>query len=112
MLNSQGSISAHGTHAALVESGRLDAKLYQISPKAQGQRSKDTAGQASKPLPTGVAGPTENDIEELNRRTGDVSLYKYYAIALGWKISLGLIIAIFYNAVAGVFPRQLSIHHY
>jgi ATP-binding cassette subfamily C (CFTR/MRP) protein 1 len=51
-----------------------------------------------KPLPKGLLGPSANDIADLTRRTGDLSVYKYYLASIGWFWSLAsAATAIFYT---------------
>ncbi|KAE9378324.1 putative multidrug resistance protein [Stipitochalara longipes BDJ] len=46
------------------------------------------SGIAPTSLPKAFQGPSENDIVDLARQTGDISVYKYYLKSIGWKIAL------------------------
>lgn len=59
-----------------------------------------------KPLPKALAGPTAKDVDDLTRRTGDISLYKYYFASIGWKLSLLLLLTLILNTLSAYFPRK------
>jgi ATP-binding cassette subfamily C (CFTR/MRP) protein 1 len=62
-----------------------------------------------KPFPKALQGPSANDIADLARRTGDISLYKYYFASIGWKISLALLLTVCLNTLGSSFPRKLPL---
>jgi len=57
------------------------------------------------PLPKALRGPSANDIEDLTRRTGDISVYKYYFASIGWKLTSGLVLTVAINTLASSFPQ-------
>lgn len=48
--------------------------------------SSTTASPAG--IPKVLQGPSANDAADLARKTGDISVYKYYVKSIGWKIGL------------------------
>lgn len=58
-----------------------------------------------KVLPKGLSGPSANDVADLTRRTGDISVYRYYFASIGWKISIGLLLTVACNTLSTSFPR-------
>ena len=110
VLNAEGCIKTKGTYDELTNMGVLDAALFQTATNPEDRKNGTAAATGRKPLPAAVTGPSDNDIEDLNRQTGDFSLYKYYAASLGWAVSLGVLVTVMYNAVATAFPRKHASH--
>jgi hypothetical protein len=55
-------------------------------------------------------GPTANDVADRTRRIGDVSVYKYYLAAIGWKLGFWTVILLVLYTVTLKFARKLLIH--
>jgi len=49
---------------------------------------ENPSGTAPVSIPKAFQGPSANDIADLARQTGDISVYKYYLKSIGWKIAL------------------------
>jgi ATP-binding cassette, subfamily C (CFTR/MRP), member 1 len=75
------------------------------TPVRKEDQSKPSAAK-KKPLPKGLSGPSAIDVADLTRRTGDISVYKYYAASIGWKILLGLLLSVALNTLSAAFPRE------
>ena len=76
-------------------------------------QSKDeivpTNASSNEPLraaPKALRGPTASDAADLNRRIGDISVYKYYLNAIGWKSATISIITSVVNMFGARFPRK------
>lgn len=72
--------------------------------------TEDSPTRATKGGAKALQGPTLSDATDLTRRLGDISVYKYYLRAIGWKIvvldaSWGVLFALGSN-----FPRELTYH--
>jgi ATP-binding cassette, subfamily C (CFTR/MRP), member 1 len=111
VLNEDGTTKACGKWEDLRQSGVLNEDFIKSTlSKNQPQASEDgtrNEKKLSKPLEKIINGPSENDIADLNRQTGDIALYGYYARTIGWKISLGFSTAVAINSLATFFPRKL-----
>jgi ATP-binding cassette subfamily C (CFTR/MRP) protein 1 len=53
-----------------------------------------------------IRSATVNDTADLTRRIGDLSVYKYYLKAIGWKIALTIASACIVSSLATTFPRK------
>lgn len=74
-LRSQnGFVSRLVLHPELLESGKSEV-------------ASSTAVSAPS-IPKILQGPSANDAADLARKTGDISVYKYYIKSIGWKIGL------------------------
>jgi ATP-binding cassette subfamily C (CFTR/MRP) protein 1 len=51
-------------------------------------------------------GPTQDDLLDLTRRTGDIAVYKYYAKSIGWDYSIMFMAANIAFAFTYSFPRE------
>ncbi|TVY83108.1 ABC transporter FUM19 [Lachnellula suecica] len=60
-----------------------------LQTKAQEITTIATSSKIPQPvMPKALRGPTANDNNDLTRRIGDLSVYKYYISSIGWKIAL------------------------
>lgn len=108
MLDGTGHLIEQGTFEDLkAQNGFVSGILQAQTPARKEQEPKAPAAK-KKPLPKGLSGPSASDIEDLTRRTGDISVYKYYFASIGWKLSVGLLLTVALNTLSASFPRKLS----
>lgn len=96
LRSQQGFVSKLLLHPELLEPKRVEKPVTHV-------RSKT----AYTP-PKALRGPTDNDVADLTRRIGDLSVYKYYLKSIGWKIALSEVASCSVYMVAQVFPRKYS----
>ena len=104
-MDSGGRARGEGTWESLKKGGLLSHR----SPKESSQVPEGEYQVTKKrpnPLPAALKGPTANDVEDLSRKTGDISLYKYYAATIGWKISFSLLTTVTIRGLTQYFPRE------
>lgn len=53
-----------------------------------------------------IKAPTDDDVGELSRRTGDVAVYSYYLKAIGWGYTVTALMIITIHAFSANFPRE------
>ena len=105
VLGAKGHLENQGTWDSLVKAKVLTGRVFQSSKRSQAIEPDEGSRTKPETWSKAVQGPSAVDIEDLNRKTGDFSLYRYYAVSLGWKISVGLLVTVIYNAVAQAFPQ-------
>jgi hypothetical protein len=95
----------------IVETLRVDEDLG-VSTSDDSLKESMTGREGSdkkqKPLPKSLSGPSPNDIADLSRRTGDISLYKFYFASIGPSLTIALVVTLFLNTLAASFPREFS----
>lgn len=108
VLDVDGHISQQGKFDDLrIQGGFVSSLVLPDMPTEERKTSPKDAAKR-KPLPKVLQGPSANDIADLTRRTGDISLYRYYFASIGWKISLALLLTVCLNTLGSSFPRKLS----
>jgi ABC-type multidrug transport system ATPase subunit len=86
-LDRSGHVSEQGTFDELKNSGGYVQSLAAKHKEEDESNVKAevTVQTSNKPLLVAEDEDTELEVAELNRRTGDFSVYKYYFAAMGWK---------------------------
>lgn len=97
LRSQQGFVSKLLLHPELLESKRVD--------KPESDSSTETKAKAVAALPKALRGPSDNDVADLTRRIGDLSVYKYYLKSMGWRIALSEAASCSVYMLAQVFPR-------
>jgi ATP-binding cassette subfamily C (CFTR/MRP) protein 1 len=78
----------------------LQSKADEIIP------ADGSSNRPSPAAPKALRGPTASDAADLARRIGDISVYKYYLHAIGWKsASISIGVSVIYTFAAR-FPRK------
>lgn len=95
-LDSSGHISEQGSFNDLKSSGGY---VQSLAAKHKEENESDVKQDAAiptlaKPVPIAEAEDTELEVAELNRRTGDFAVYKYYFDSIGWKQNTVFTIAV------------------
>jgi hypothetical protein len=100
VLGAGGKLLAKGNYRALQSAGQLSEDILQ-----QMQTKKEHKEDSVAPdIVAKVAGPSKEQMEDLTRRVGDSTIYKYYAKSVGWRP-----IALFLGfAVASAFGQSFS----
>ena len=93
VLDKAGKAIEQGTFAKLRSSAGFVSRLVLhpeiLDPQAGSIPMEDApSGIAPASIPKAFQGPSANDIADLARQTGDISVYKYYLKSIGWKIGL------------------------
>lgn len=109
ILDATGHLIQQGTYEDLKTRSDLVSGIDHAQSPARNSSEVAVPIVKKKPLPKGLSGPSANDIEDLTRRTGDVSVYKYYFSSIGWKISVGLFLTVALNTLSSSFPRKFPI---
>lgn len=112
ILDAQGSLKTQGTWDTLRKCGVLTDDFLRSSSQngsEQVKAAQDDTTSIPKPIAKILKGPSENDIADLQRQTGDLSLYGYYAATIGWKLSLSLVVAVILTSLAQFFPRGYNL---
>ncbi|KAH8879372.1 ABC transporter [Thozetella sp. PMI_491] len=93
IILSDGGLKYNGTYAEAVELGTME-NISLAEGKEKGSNERVTKLSTSKKLPYPT--PTAIDLEDLNRKTGDFSLYRYYfgSIKLGHALTLAFFITL------------------
>jgi ATP-binding cassette subfamily C (CFTR/MRP) protein 1 len=114
VLGSDGHIAEQGTFENLRSQNGFVSKLL-LHPELLESSSRADAGdndaidskaKRSTAIPKIVGGATANDVEDLTRRTGDFSVYKYYLKSIDWKIAVTNAACCFVAMLAQSFPRK------
>jgi ATP-binding cassette, subfamily C (CFTR/MRP), member 1 len=72
-------------------------------------QTEDTSSVKAPPTaPKVLLGPSANDVADLTRQTGDVSVYKYYLKSIGWKIGLANAMGSLVYMFGSKFPCKYS----
>lgn len=86
-LDHTGHISEQGSFEALKDSGGYVTSLA-TNHKQEDESSSDSEASVptiDKAALVAEAEDTQVEMEELNRQTGDIAVYKYYFASIGWK---------------------------
>lgn len=59
-----------------------------------------------KQIPKALLGPSANDVSDLTRRTGDLSVYKYYFASIGWFWCLASGVSALFYTIGSNFPSK------
>jgi ATP-binding cassette subfamily C (CFTR/MRP) protein 1 len=83
----QGTFDALRARDGFVGRLTLHPEILGVDP---GSRETEDSSSVKAPptAPKVLLGPSANDMADLTRQTGDVSVYKYYLKSIGWKIGL------------------------
>ncbi len=113
VLGADGRIAEQGTFEQLRSQDGFVSKLLLnpelLKSKTTEMGATDGTGQKNKKaivLPNALRGATVNDVEDLTRRVGDLSVYKYYINSIGWKIVSANIACSLIACVSQAFPRR------
>jgi ATP-binding cassette, subfamily C (CFTR/MRP), member 1 len=93
VLDNNGKTSEQGTFDQLRASDGFVAKLVLhpeiLDSDPRSIPTEDTiSGYESATIIKAFQGPSANDMADLARQTGDISVYKYYLKSIGWKIAM------------------------
>ena len=111
VLDRQGKISEQGTFKELTASGGYVSSLDLPSAEWRGQNQEAVLDHLISPAnrqtykPRTGAEPEESDELESNKRTGDLSIYAYYARSVGWVAVLTFVVAISGYVFCFTFPQ-------
>jgi ATP-binding cassette, subfamily C (CFTR/MRP), member 1 len=111
VLDPSGRISEQGSFVYLRQKDGFVSKLM-LQPglleQSHSKRSSESAQKGHAVLKI-FQGPTANDVADRTRRIGDVSVYKYYMAAIGWKLGLWSVVLLALHTVTLKFPRMFLI---
>ncbi|TVY44829.1 ABC transporter, partial [Lachnellula subtilissima] len=90
VLGADGKIAEQGSFKQLRSQDGFVNKIILQPELLQSKENQKISANASSNQPLGAApkalrGPTASDTADLSRRIGDISVYKYYLHAIGWK---------------------------
>ncbi len=111
VLGADGRIAEQGTFEQLRSRGGFVSKLL-LNPELLKSRTAETGAndktnqktKTAAVIPKAPHGATPNDVEDLTRRVGDLSVYKYYARSIGWKIASVNITCSLIASICQTFP--------
>jgi ATP-binding cassette subfamily C (CFTR/MRP) protein 1 len=112
VLDTTGSITEQGTFDYLRSQGGFISKIL-IHPEILQRDSTAGTGEGTKPKtsPTffqASSGARAGDAEDLTRRIGDLSVYKYWLSSVGWKYAISCSSCSLIFNLASTFPCKLS----
>lgn len=70
------------------------------------KHTESTSQAPSLPTIKGPREPTLDDADDLNRRIGDIAVYKYYLRVIGWRIALVNGTGALIYTLSSTFPRK------
>ena len=106
VLTKDGHLRAQGKWNDLRSRGVLNDDFI----KSRQSLDSEPSAEKVKSAPKALKGASANDIADLQRQTGDISLYLYYGKTIGSKMSSGVLASVAFCAVAQYFPRGSKIH--
>jgi len=114
VLGSDGRIAEQGTFEDLRSRNGFVSKLLLHPELLESKSSKINAGTDSNSkqattIPKALRGPSDNDVADLTRRIGDLSVYKYYLRSIGPRIALIGVVSSFVWMLCQAFPRKYSL---
>lgn len=106
-LDSTGTIIEQGTFQQLRTSGGYVEDITTQLRSSDDDAPKEQPEAAKLDVSAFKAGPEEHDIrtEELNRQSGDLSVYKYYFGSIGWKQTVLFFLMIILYGVSSKMPE-------
>lgn len=111
VLDQSGHISEQGSLDYLRQKDGFVSKVMrqpELLEQSHTERSSEPAQSGRPPLES-FRGPTANDVADRTRRIRDVSVYKYYLAAIGWKLGIWTIVLLALYTVALKFPCMFLI---
>ena len=107
MLGTNGSILDQGSFEDLASTN----KTVQAFKALEGKEiaSTDIVKDISEPKPSFIEQPSDEKkqaLEDINRRTGDLSVYGYYLKSIGWPLVLLQLALISILTFSSIFPRM------
>ena len=100
----QGRISEQGSFKELRSRGSFIGKVPVQLQLPEAEAEAEAIGTAPQKTPKSFLGPSANDISDLTRRTGDLSVYKYYLASIGWFWCLASGASAFMYTIGVTFP--------
>jgi ATP-binding cassette, subfamily C (CFTR/MRP), member 1 len=113
VLDNDGKAIEQGTFSNLRSSdgfvGRLSLHPEILESDPISKTAEDTAAFKAPPAALKVLqGPSANDIADLTRQTGDISVYKYYLKSIGWTFGLANAMGSIIYMFGSKSPRKCS----
>ena len=109
MLGADGHVAEQGTFQYLKSQDGFVNDLKVVEKSQPGETETGAKSAAKKVSPAtakALKGPTANDLADLTRRTGDISVYRYYAVSIGWKIGLIVVVLVVAFSATSNFTRE------
>ncbi|TVY29246.1 ABC transporter [Lachnellula hyalina] len=109
VLGADGNIAEQGTFKQLRSQDGFVNKIILSPELLQSKENQKISANPSSNQPSGAApkslrGPTASDTADLSRRIGDISVYKYYLHAIGWKnVTVSIVTSVIYMFCT-IFP--------
>ncbi|TVY88460.1 ABC transporter [Lachnellula willkommii] len=109
VLGADGKIAEQGSFEELRSQDGFVNRIILQPELLQSKESEKVSANASssQPLEAGpktLRGPTASDAADLSRRIGDISVYKYYLRAIGWKnVTVSIVASVVYT-FCSIFP--------
>ncbi len=104
-LIEQGTFKTLRSREGFVNRLMLHPELLESEAKSEFKEEK-TSPKGPAAVPKDLRGPSPNDVADLTRQTGDVSVYKYYLKSIGWKIGLANVASSFIYTLGTKFTRE------
>ena len=109
VLDADGHVAEQGTFEHLrAQEGFVSNVLLASNSKIDGEKGEG-APKEKKPsaaVKRALKGPTANDFQDLTRRTGDISVYKYYLASIGWNNAVATVAMACIYSVTTRFNRK------
>ncbi|MCJ1309562.1 hypothetical protein MMC25_003222 [Agyrium rufum] len=109
VLNIKGRIAEQGSFARLRGEEGFISKLLLSGSKTPSEKEASVGGEKKKGPSPIIArltkGPSPNDVADLSRKTGDISVYKYYFGSIGWKLGISVSLQILASQWFKSFPQ-------
>ena len=102
VLTKDGNLRAQGRWSDLTSRGVLNDDFI----KSGQSLDSESSAEKVKPVPKALKGASTNDVADLQRQTGDISLYLYYGKTVGSKMSSIVLASVAFCAVNQFFPRR------
>lgn len=109
-MGADGSIYEQGSFEELAsQAGFVSKAIAQPSLLDSGNSRLVEHDKCRGPSPKQLAGSSANDIVERTRQTGDLSVYKYYLAAIGWKLGVASAVASIVYVLAIRSPSKAAL---
>lgn len=106
VMTSEGTLAAQGTYEELRSTSETFTSMLTTLRQLDMDQEPAEAAPSKDNVPEAVKGPSAEQQQDLARRTGDVSIYKYYIGSVGWTTLAMLATSNAIYAFGLTFPRK------
>lgn len=104
-------MAAQGSFSELQSSHAVFSDMLSTLRKLDVENEVVSSDKSNVAQPATLKGPTLEEQQDLTRRTGDITIYKYYGDSVGWGILIGIATSCAFNSFGLLFPRKQTHEH-